>query len=75
VKNCTLGIVDDDFFEDDEILYLKLTRPLGSETIGAKIGEINSTEITITSLNDGNYIRFLYAFQIVLVHRDLLLPI
>ncbi|XP_053388167.1 extracellular matrix organizing protein FRAS1-like isoform X2 [Mercenaria mercenaria] len=58
IKNCTVGIVDDDMFEDDEILHLKLTRPLGTEIVGAKIGDINSTEITITNLDDVPRIQF-----------------
>lgn len=56
VKNCTVGIVDDDVFEDDETFFLKLTRPLGTDTIGARIGDVNSTEITVTNLDDGNYV-------------------
>ena len=63
MKNCTLGIVDDDIFEDEEIVYLKLTRPLGSEKIGATVGDINTTQITITSLNDGKFHDFLLTFS------------
>ena len=52
VKNCTVGIVDDKHFESNEIFYVKLARPHGIDSV-AKLGEINTTEITITNKDDG----------------------
>lgn len=68
VKNCTVGIVDDDVYEDDEIFQLKLTRPLGTEKLGANIGDIDSTKITVTNMDDGKCVtyEFNFCFNIML---------
>ena len=55
VKNCTVGIVDDNIYEDDEMFMLKLARPLGTDQCEARIGTLNSTNITITNSEDGQY--------------------
>ncbi|KAL4240400.1 Extracellular matrix protein fras1 [Mactra antiquata] len=58
VKNCTVSIIDDDDYEDNETFNLKLARPLGNDEIGARLGDMDSTEITITSKDDAPRLQF-----------------
>ena len=53
VKNCTVKVIDDDKYENEEIFYLKLDQAQGSSDCEARIGDINSTQITITNTEDG----------------------
>ena len=56
MKNCPVGIVDDNIYENDEMFMLKLARPLGTDQCEARVGATNSTNITITNSEDGQYI-------------------
>ena len=76
MKNCTVGIVDDSVYEPDEVFYLRLADPQGSDGITARVGSLDKTAITITNKEDGEPISlllFLQEFQSLLseVHMDL----
>lgn len=52
-KQCTVVIVDDEDFEQDEVLHLKLGLPLGSNGITAMLGQNAMATVTITNYDDG----------------------
>ena len=71
VKNCTVGIVDDNIYEDDEMFMLKIARPLGTDQCEARIGTLNSTNITITNSEDGQYWLFSCIHVIPVLENEL----
>ncbi|XP_050394788.2 extracellular matrix organizing protein FRAS1 [Patella vulgata] len=52
IKNCTVEIVKDGEFEEEEKFLLRLTLPESSDDFGAGLGAINKTVVTITNHND-----------------------
>ncbi|XP_038060993.1 extracellular matrix protein FRAS1-like [Patiria miniata] len=58
VKNCTVGIVDDQTYEADEQFQVRLGDPIGSEFCHAQIGKNSSTLITILDTEDAPTIQF-----------------
>lgn len=51
-KNCTVGIVNDADFEDDEEFLLLLADPLSEEGFRASLGELHTATVTITNHDD-----------------------
>ena len=51
-----MAIRTDGVYEGDETFHVELTRPLGSDKYLALLGEVTSTTVTITNMNDGEII-------------------
>ena len=57
-KPCIVQIVDDEYFEPDEIFLLKLGVPEGSQTNDVKLGSPHKTTVTVTNHDDVPRIQF-----------------
>ena len=55
VKNCTVGIVEDNTYEVDEIFHVKLGDPQGNEVCPARVGKNKTATVTIVDKEDGEY--------------------
>ena len=53
VKNCIVGIVNDEVYEQDEAFLLKLASPRGTEHCDASLGQRDTTTVVITNKGDG----------------------
>ncbi|XP_048248290.1 extracellular matrix organizing protein FRAS1-like isoform X2 [Haliotis rufescens] len=61
LKNCTVGIVNDDEFEPEEDFLLRLSGAWGSGESEAELGDMKETIITITNHDDVPTIQFAQA--------------
>jgi len=56
VKNCTVGIVNDHVYEQDEKFLLKLASPRGTKHCDASVGQRDTATIIITNKGDGEVV-------------------
>ncbi|KAH3869870.1 hypothetical protein DPMN_033043, partial [Dreissena polymorpha] len=58
MKNCTVKLVNDDMYEANETLHVKLVQALGADMYEARIGDVNDTLVTITNQDDVPRVQF-----------------
>ena len=55
MKNCTVGIVEDNTYEVDEIFHVKLGDPVGNDVCPARLGKNTTATVTIVDKEDGMF--------------------